>query len=156
MAHKPAPSRVIGVDPDTAAHGVAIYENGRLVELKELTLVEIIKLVQSTYVTKWVIEDLRKNNFIYGRNDQHRKGGKNNKISQDLINQKIMLNVGQCKQSMIELVRVLEAYGQTIQLVPPTKDNWADDTKRFKRLTGWTKRSNPDKRSAAYFGFLGV
>ena len=72
------------------------------------------------------------------------------------MNMKISRNVGMNQQAMVELVRVLKAYGQNVMLVPPAKDNWAKETPRFQRITGWTKRSNPDTRSAAYFGFLGV
>ena len=37
----------------------------------------------------------------------------------------------------------------------PTKSNFAGDSERFKRVTGWQGKSNKDLRSAAFFGFLG-
>jgi hypothetical protein len=150
--HLTPPTRVIGIDPDNKQHGVAIYENGKLTRLEMLDLVGVIKILQSIAVDKWVVEEVTKNNFIYGRNVQRGKS----EAANAAMNAKIARNVGMNQQAMVELVRVLKAYGQNVRLVPPAKDNWSKDEQRFKRMTGWRKRSNPDKRSAAYFGFLGV
>jgi len=137
---------VIGIDPDTKKHGVAIYQDGELVELDTMTLVDLLTIAKVGGVDKWVIEDVTKNNFVYGRNRQQ----------QHLVNQSIARKVGMCQQSMIELVRVLEHFNQKVVLIPPAKDNWAKDKPRFQRMTGWLSRSNEDTRSAAYFGFLGI
>lgn len=130
--HITPPRRVIGIDPDNKKHGVAIYENGKLVRLEMLDLVGLIKILQSIAVDKWVVEDVTKNNFIYNRNYQHGK----NKASEVALNAKISRNVGMNQQAMVELVRVLKAYGQNVRLVPPAKDNWSKDKPRFQRLTG--------------------
>jgi len=145
-------NRVIGVDPDTVAHGIAIYENEKLVELKMMTLVDIIKYCRDEYVTKWVVEEVTKNKAVYNRNIQRGKSVEENAR----INMKIAMDVGKCQQSMVELVRVLEAYNQRIVLIPPSKDNWSKDAVRFKRMTGWRGKSNVDTRAASYFGFLGL
>jgi len=137
---------IIGIDPDTTRHGVAIYENGRLVKLETLDLMAVIDLSTKRDVSLWVIEEVTKNNFVYGRNKQ----------SSSLINQSIARRVGMCQQSMIELVRALEHCNQKIKLISPAKDNWAKDKPRFENMTGWRARSNVDTRSAAYFGFLGL
>lgn len=138
--------RIIGIDPDTDKHGAAIYFDGKLVELDTLTLVDIYTMAKVGGVDKWVIEDVTKNNFVYGRNRQQ----------QHLVNQSIARKVGMCQQAMIELVRVLEHFDQQVVLIPPSKQNWAKDKDRFQRITGWLARSNEDTRSAAYFGFLGL
>lgn len=139
-------SKVIGIDPDSTAHGMAIYQHGQLVELGQKTLIELIVIAQARDVTKWVIEDVTKNNFVYNRNV----------LQSPAATQKVARNVGMCQQSMVELVRALEYLGQDFMLVPPTKQNWAKNKKEFERMTGWSSRSNVDTRSAAYFGFLGA
>lgn len=143
---------VIGIDPDNKKHGVAVYEADTLVKLGELELIEVMKIAQNSFVDLWVIEEVTKNNFIYGRNVQKGK----NAASNMAMNAKIARNVGMNQQSMVELVRILKYYNQRIRLVKPQKSNWAKDKARFERMTGWKKRSNEDTRSAAFFGFLGL
>ena len=58
--HITPPRRVIGIDPDNKKHGVAIYENGKLVRLEMLDLVGVIKILQSIAVDKWVVEEVTK------------------------------------------------------------------------------------------------
>ena len=138
----------IGIDPDTKAHGVAVFENGKLTKLDTWTLVQLLGFLENSPYNgaKWVIEDVTKNNFVYGRNAQQSKQA----------HAKIARNVGMCQQAMAELVRFLEHYQQEYKLIPPNSHNWAKDPDRFKLMTGWKARSNPDTRSAAFFGFLGL
>ena len=143
---------VIGIDPDTTKHGVAIYEDEKLVKLEMLPLTGLIEIIQEQYISKWVIEEVTKNNAVYNRNIQ--RGGSPDANAR--MNMKIARNVGMCQQSMIELERVLQYYRQNYMLVPPARDNWAKNKPRFENMTGWRGRSNVDTRSAAYFGFLGL
>lgn len=138
--------RVIGVDPDSKAHGLAVYEDGKLVQLRQESLCSMAGGVWFTgWADLWVIEDVKANKFIYARNTK--KGAFGLSIAQD---------VGKVKQAQIELERFLEYYGQKIMLVKPQSGNWAKNKVQFERVTGWTKRSNEDTRSAAYFGFFGL
>ena len=138
--------RVVGVDPDSKAHGVAIYEDGKLVQLRQENLCSLVSSGWfAGWADLWVIEDVKANKFIYARNTK--KGAFGLSIAQD---------VGKVKQAQIELERFLEYHGQKVMLVKPQASNWAKDKEKFERITGWTKRSNEDTRSAAYFGFLGL
>jgi len=139
-------SVVIGVDPDSKKHGIAIYIDGDLESLKMLDLMGCIDLVSEYTDAKWIIEHVDKNQFIYTRNNQKNKA----------LQAKVGMAVGKCQQSQIELVRMLEHFNMKYKLIAPTKDNWSKDKAQFTRFTGWTKRSNEDTRSAAYFGYLGL
>lgn len=139
-------STVIGVDPDTEKHGIATYTDDKLENLQNLNTIEIVEKFRFLNDAVFSIENTLANNFIYGRN----------RTKNNLVNQKIMLNVGRCQQSQIELMRWLDYYGMPYILNAPTKGNWADNEEQFKRVTGWSKRSNKDTRSAAYFGYLAL
>ncbi len=137
---------VIGVDPDSKAHGMAIYRDGQLTELCQMYLVDIFGALDHDPEFRgalWIVEDVNANKFIYSRNTK--SGPLGLRIAQD---------VGKVKQAQIELVRALESYGVEHKLVKPQKGNWAKNKKQFERVTGWKQRSNEDTRSAAYFGWL--
>jgi hypothetical protein len=143
---------VIGIDPDTEKHGVAVYTNGRLGDLQKFSLVEIFDHIIVKERTKvqddseliFSIEDVCANNFVYSRNMT-----KNNKV-----NMSIARNVGACQQAQTELMRMLEHFNIKYVLHKPQSGNWAKDKTKFERVTGWDKKSNEDTRSAAYFGYL--
>jgi hypothetical protein len=139
-------STVIGVDPDTEKHGIATYTDEKLESLQNLNTIEIVEKFRFLNDAVFSIENTLANNFIYGRN----------RTKNNLVNQKIMLNVGRCQQSQIELMRWLDYYGMPYILNAPAKGNWANNEEQFKRITGWSKRSNKDTRSAAYFGYLAL
>ena len=137
--------RVIGIDPDSKAHGVAIYEDGDLVGLETWTTIEAHHEILNWHVDLWVIEDVNKKNFIYARNN---KAG--------AVGQTIARKVGMVQQAATELERWLKHYNENYILIAPQKGNWAKNKKQFEQVTGWEKRSNEDTRSAAFFGYLGV
>lgn len=137
----------IGIDPDSEAHGVAIYQGKELQTLSTMTLMEI-----QHYITKnknniyaFVIENVMAYNFVYYRN------AKNNNVK---VTNKIAMHVGRNQQSQMELQRCLDYHGINYFLIKPCDGNWANNEELFKKITGWKKRSNRDTRSAAYFGFL--
>jgi hypothetical protein len=143
---------VIGIDPDSAKHGVAIYQDGSLIDLELMQLVEVLSLIDfhtgEIGIDKILvsIEDVCANTFIYTRN----------KSSNPRIMAKIGLAIGKCQQSQTELVRFLDAIKVKYQLHKPQKGNWAKNKKQFEKVTGWTQRSNEDTRAAAYFGYLAL
>ncbi|MGL4638566.1 MAG: hypothetical protein ACRCVX_02390 [Shewanella sp.] len=140
---------VIGIDPDTAAHGVAVFKNGKLTSLHNLSLMElqdlVIDLLESGEVVA-AIEDVDSQKFVYHRNEH------SSKAAQSLIAMKI----GKCAQAGVEAVRMLEHHGVKVAKYPPQRDNWAAPKlkAKFERYTGWSGSSNDDNRSAAYFGYL--
>ena len=144
---------VIGIDPDSQAHGIAIYDGGVLTMCGRATTIEVIEKYVKPYRLKetevlFAIEDVKTNKFVYGRNEQE------NKKKQAAVG----MSVGKCQQAQIELVRWLDHYKIPYKLFPPQKGNWAETKNKpqFEAVTGWKARSNADGRSAAFFGFLAL
>lgn len=139
---------IVGCDPDSKAHGIAIYQNGDLVRLCTMNNVEVVGLVNSgkskQIDIKFSIEDVASQGFIYTRNVQHSKAAQS----------KVARNLGQCQQAQIELMLWLDNLEVPYALHKPQKHNWAENAAIFKRTTGWDGRSNKDTRSAAFFGYL--
>lgn len=140
---------VIGCDPDSKAHGVAIYEDGKLTELHSLQLIEFYTLIKNLKQFGKVVVSIEDNNAI----SAIYAGRFNNKDSQAVKSKKAQ-HVGMCKQAQIEVERVCESLGVEIVRQKPSKQ-WKDTNNRqFELVTGWKERSNEDTRSAAYFGWL--
>jgi hypothetical protein len=141
---------VIGIDPDSKAHGVAIYSKGVLTSLKSWPLMEIMEYIQTMSARLSAgrgivvsIEDVCANNAMF-----HKAGSKAAQAS-------IGRRVGMVQQAQTELERMCEWLD-----VPVVKNkissNWKNQAgkKQFEKVTGWVGRSNEDTRSAAYFGWL--
>lgn len=137
----------VGVDPDSKAHGVAIYENKQLVSLHLWSLPQIIKYITETNEPViFSIEDAKAKKCVY------RQHSSNKARPQGEIGRRL----GMCQQAQIELERVLESFSVPYVLHKPMKGNWADTKlkKQFEKVTGWKGQSNMDTRSAAWFGYL--
>lgn len=141
---------VIGIDPDADKHGVAIYKNCTLVDLRMMQATEIIAYVFAIAAhlggnsVIFSIEDVMANHFVYARNQKQSKAAQS----------KVAMHIGRCQQAQVELMRWLDHYEIPYQLHKPQKGNWADNRPQFEKVTGWTKQSNADTRAAAYFGFI--
>ena len=143
------PSMIIGIDPDSKAHGVSVYSNGELTDLNCMTLLEINdmltfgfdKIMKSNCEVH--IEDVCANNAIF------RKG---NTV---LVQQSIARRLGMVQQSQVELERLFK-YWEIPVVKHKISKAWKKDKAQFEKVTGWTGRSNEDTRSAAYFGWLGL
>ena len=141
----------VGIDPDSKAHGVAIYNQGQLIDLNQWSLPEIITFLMQGHIKgncKFSIEDAKLKKCVY-RQNSHSKARAQGEIGRRL---------GMCQQSQIELERVLESFGIPFVLHKPQAGNWADTKMKaqFEKVTGWNGRSNADTRSAAFFGYLGL
>jgi len=139
---------IVGVDPDSDKHGVAIYENGNLEILTQWRLIELIdfSIGEDKSSVLFSVEDVMANNFVYKRNEKKSKK----------VQSEIHRCTGRCQQSQVELIRMLEHHGVKYKLHKPMRGNWAGNKMLFERLTGWTGRSNKDTRSAAFFGYLAL
>ena len=139
---------VVGVDPDSKAHGVAVFRDGRLVELLTCSLPSLRRWMdsQADVPMTFSIENVLAQNFVYTRNA----------LANKAAHAQIALKVGRCQQSQTELMRELDDRGIPYQLHKPSGANWAANKTRFQHATGWTGRSNEETRSAAYFGWLAV
>lgn len=138
---------VVGVDPDSVRHGLAIFSDGHLVALESRNLVEIRKWLDGCdKEIMFSIENVLANNFVYSRNVQASKAS----------TAKVAIGIGRCQQAQEELMRELDDRQIPYVLHKPSGMNWAKDKARFERTTGWHGKSNEDTRSAAYFGWLEV
>ena len=145
---------IIGVDPDSKAHGIAIYEDGKLIALECMTLTGVLKLFEIGYINKSEISNVEVHiENVCGNNAAFAKRGVKNAMAGTAINR----SVGKCQQAQIELERLFEHLGVKVVKHPISKQ-WKNQAgkKMFERITGWTGRSNEDTRSAAYFGFIGL
>ena len=90
---------IIGIDPDSKAHGVAVYFDGKLERLKCLTLVDLMQLFR----------DLEsKNPVIHIENVNGVSASFKARDSRQNMNVKLkMANYsGMCKQSQVEVERM--------------------------------------------------
>jgi len=141
---------IIGIDPDSKAHGVAYYTNGKLEALAPLSLIELMTELEHSYEDEYEsvtvhMEDVCANSAVF-------RGGHSVRVQQSLARR-----LGMCQQSQVELERLFAYYGIKVVKHKISK-KWKDAKSgkaEFERLTGWTGRSNEDTRSAAWFGFLG-
>lgn len=144
---------VIGIDPDSSKHGVAVYVDGDITFLESITLMRFIELIKE--LKKEQSEDLRVHiENVCGMIAVFRqRQSKNAAVSMKMAN-----SIGRCQQSQLELERVCEHYGVEVVRHKISKQ-WKGakyGKPIFEKVTGWTGRSNEDTRSAAYFGWLGL
>lgn len=141
---------VIGVDPDSEAHGVAIYEDRKLISILNLSRNGLLELIMSHPAacgnSLVSLENVLANQFVYSRNIQASKAAQS----------KVAMHIGRCQQAQVELMRDLDYYKVRYVLHKPQNGNWAKNKEQFEKVTGWTGRSNDDQRSAAFFGFLAL
>jgi hypothetical protein len=142
-----APRLIYGIDPDSEKHGVAIYFEGQLQELKMMQLMELEShAIYKANDIAFSIENVMANQFVYARNQKSSKAAQS----------KVAMHIGRCQQAQVELMRMLDKYEIPYVLHKPQRGNWAKNKPQFEKVTGWTGRSNEDTRSAAYFGYLGL
>ena len=139
---------VIGIDPDLTASGVGVVEDGVLVAMHSLSFFDLLEFVAANRSAQFVIEDLDRNRFLYGRH--------NNQGQKKM--QKIMQNVGQARAVYRLLVEYMER--ERLQYIPVMPLTGAvkqakNDADFFNRLTGWDGPSNQDKRDAALLAIYG-
>ncbi|GHX89528.1 hypothetical protein VCSRO111_0601 [Vibrio cholerae] len=142
---------VIGVDPDSKAHGVAVYENGKLIELHSLNTPRLSMLLQNLKQFGSLIVSIEDNESISAMYTGRFK----NKDSEAVKSKKAQ-HVGMVKQAQREVEYWCEILGIQVVKQKPSKQ-WKDaNDKQFKLATKWQGRSNEDSRSAAYMGFLAI
>jgi len=140
---------IIGIDPDSKAHGVAWYVDGKLTDLFSFELMEIVDTIRLMPRLNVVVhmEDVCANNAVFMP-----PSNKPNKIAEAKARGRTL---GMCQQSQSELERMFESFGVKVVKHKISK-MWKKDKAQFEKVTGWKGRSNEDTRSAAYFGYLGL
>lgn len=146
---------VIGIDPDSKKHGVAIYRNG---ELEDLLMNDLMNLMDT--ITSTQLRECESTSIVVHMENVcgvSNSGFHHKRTDSVAVRSKKSENVGQCKQAQIEVERLCEYLSIKVVKHKISKQWKSQDGKKvFERLTGWTGRSNEDSRSAAYFGYLGV
>lgn len=148
---------IIGIDPDSSKHGVAVYYDGKLEELHSLTLMGLHQLIEDNLIDiandlnfdiEVHIEDVKANNAVFM---------KPQKMTQKLLAEAKARGrtLGMCQQSQTEVERLIDTWDIKV-IKHKISKMWKKDKAQFDKVTGWTGRSNEDTRSAAYFGFLGL
>lgn len=140
---------VIGVDPDSDKHGVAIYVDGNLCDLASLNRIDLIKRAIS-YRDKGCDVMLSIEDVMANQSTWRASGAASKKVAA-----KMGHGIGRLYQALHELIRDLEENGFEYKL-HKVSSNWKDAAgkKLFEKVTGWNSRSNEDTRSAAWFGWI--
>lgn len=141
---------VIGIDPDSSKHGIAVYKDERLIELQSMPLMEFMDyLIElDTDQISFHIEDVNGQKAVWHGKNQ-------SKSAYGMTSQ----NVAKCKQAQIEIERMIEhLFGAGKITRHKISKQWKDQAgkRQFELVTGWKGRSNEDMRSASYFGYLGL
>tara|TARA_R110002096_G_C14174196_1_gene686216 strand:+ start:123 stop:563 length:441 start_codon:yes stop_codon:yes gene_type:complete len=139
---------IIGIDPDSRAHGVAVYRDGALIELNCIPLTGLLSFIylEDASNVEVHIEDVNAVSAAFNARD--RKTNINVKL-------KMAQHIGMCKQSQTELERLFEWMNVKVVKHKISK-MWKKDKAQFEKVTGWKGRSNEDTRSAAWFGYMGL
>jgi hypothetical protein len=141
---------VVGIDPDTQKHGVAVVKDGIIQQLYTLgnkSLIELLNDLARQYQLRIKLEDINAFKPVIQGPGQSR-----NQMM------KIAQNIGAVKYAAELLVQELSAAGFTVEMVLPLQG--ARSGKRynadaFNRLTGWQGKSNADNRDAAMIALYG-
>jgi len=147
-------SKVIGIDPDCVKSGLAVYEDGKLTGLLNLTTAEYAN----------ILPELKSDNAVLAIEDANLIGGmyRHNPRDSKALAAKKAQHVGGIKRQCSVMIELAEAAGLTVKTYKPEQGNWAGVSKtvntkqgkeRMLSATGWDKQSNPETRSAAYFGY---
>ena len=134
-------SLVIGIDPDLDKSGVAVVIDGKLVTLDAMGLFPLTEFIlEHLHTAHFVVEDVEWDKTVYTRPGTNVPMMK--KIAQD---------VGKVKAVGRLIGIFLAGCDANFSLMKPLKGPVKlakKDATRFNRMTGWTGRSNEDKRDA--------
>lgn len=135
------PVRVIGVDPGEQT-GIAIYEGGKLVELLTMKPLEALAWIglHDPMPSLLVVEDPRGQSYSFRDNPKDTKA--------------VAFTKGRAVGRIDLFCAMVENLGKEhglsgLLLVTPRQKGKKLDAPAFKRLTGWTGRSNEHNRDAA-------
>ena len=129
---------ITAIDPDLRKSGVCtLDENGEILRLKSMCIIELITYLDWRGHHTFVIEDVNKIKAMYNR------GAKTN-------NTTIAQNVGMCKGAGTIITDIVTHYAERPPILAPVGlgKTVKNNTKLFKELSGWTKSSNEDMRDA--------
>jgi len=136
---------IIAIDPDMRKSGVAIIdEDGGIVELESMGIVQLSELAEQMKGSTFVIEDVNANGAVYRHN---RKGNAS-------VQARIAQNIGMVKAAGTMIIEIIEsATGRPPILAPAGLGKQVKrNAKLFREMTGWQGSTNEDTRDAAAIG----
>jgi hypothetical protein len=146
---------ILGIDPDSNKHGVAVYRNGVLCELLNLNTIQLYKHI----IEKEKVALKNKQIVIHMENPKGTSAScfSHNRSDSYPVKFKKSEGVGMCKQAQTSVEQMAEELGIQVILHKNSKC-WkkGNDKVMFEKITGWIGRSNEETRSAAFMGYLGV
>lgn len=149
--------RIIGIDPDLTASGVAVVEGKKIIRLERVRLPVLVEWMGNAWESSGgdliiLMEDpnLMKPTFHRAMPKARNKQAVMNNISQ---------KVGQVKAVATIIMELLQHDGYQVRpvrpLAGPMKHRAKRDAKYFNQITGWDGRSNEDQRDAALIALFG-
>lgn len=141
---------IIGADPDSHKHGVAVRIGSELSSLHNLNTIELYEFLKSEF--KVAID--RKEIRIHLENPKGNNSSAFSHRSGDPLGVKFKKSegVGQVKHAQACIEQIAEKLNIPVKLFR-NSSRWkkGPDKKQFERITGWKGRSNEETRSAAWF-----
>lgn len=139
---------IIGIDPDLVKSGVAVVVDGKIITLDTMSFFDLCNFIdEHKHQAVFHVEDVEINKPVFTRPG----------ISPASM-KKIAQNVGMVKavaRLLMEHLEETEANYKMIRpLVGPIKKA-KKDAEFFNRQTGWTGKSNEDKRDAGLLALYG-
>jgi len=160
---------LIGIDPDLIANGVAITNNGKVTELCLMKLPQMIERIQ--HYAQWAscednylmvyIEAGWLNQNVNHHSSAHKKRAKEMGLKKGLtgkplenyiinytlkVGQRTSSNVGENHATGKIIEQFVQFYAIPYQLIKPTTKKF--DADLFKKVTGYTERTNQEQRDA--------
>lgn len=141
---------IIGIDPDSEKHGVAVYDGATLIYVCSMSLFSIYDMVKEKIIADEVQIHIEN---VCGINATFNKQFVKNRRAETTVSR----SLGMCQQAQVEVERMAEYLSVPVTKHPISK-NWKNAAigKAALLQMGWSGQSNEDTRSAAYFGYLGV
>ena len=138
-------SFLLGLDPG-ASTGVAIFGEGKLLQLQTISPHEIAELIATIKPSRVIFEDSRLTSHVF------------TKTMSRPAALKIARNIGEIDAWCRLIVLVCDQLGITAHGISPKAKGAKLDAKEFGRLTGWLAKSNQHERDGAMvaWGYRGA
>ena len=132
--------RLIGIDPDVDKSGVAIVENGKLFELKNLSFWDLIDFISENRNSKIFVEAgwLNKSASHHFAENKFIAAAMGSKVGSNWQTGKLIVDY--CRRMQIEVIEI-KPTAKKINAIA------------FRAVTGWKSRTNQETRDAAMLVF---
>ena len=133
-------SLILGIDPG-ASTGIASYIGGKLVHLATIEPVEIAARIEAVRPARVILEDSRLQSHVWTTSTSKAAAAK------------MARNIGEIDAWSKLIVAVCEKLDIPAHSVSPLGKGHKMAADQFKRITGWTGRSNQHERDGAMVAY---